>query len=320
MDPSRQLRFHQLLLGARKTWLRDALGEALRELDPTAVKREIGEFVPQDVQAILAAAGIRDEQVFPTPIVLAKKPTLLAYYRLLIGMPRKRFYDGPTGRGLFASMEDTDRISARQAERLGELVTAMVDALADLVRQISPAITQRDVDELPLLTLGSQLQGANNVAIGQQGTRDVFLSMRSIVEGHLVGETDTELVVENAAGRKVYITLAADPDVRIREDIGGGLSYKIAMEIKAGTDHSNAHNRAGEAEKSHQKAEAAGAGDFWTLIALKRVDLSVLKRESPRTRRWFDVAQVLGRDGADWVEFRRRLIEAVGIRDTEATE
>lgn len=318
-DPSRQLRFHQLLLGARRTWLRDALNAALADLDPNAVKAEITALVPADAQAILAAAGIRDEHVFPTPIVLQKKPTLLAYYRLLLGLPRKGFYEGSAGRGLFSSMEDTDRISKRQADRLDELIRAMIDALAELVRQISPSITPRDVDELPLLTLGSQLQGANNNVIGQQGTRDVFLSIRTIVESHIVSETITELVVENAAGRRVLISLAADPDVRIREDVGGALSYKVAIEIKAGTDRSNAHNRAGEAEKSHQKAEDAGARDFWTLIALKGLDVAKLRAESARTRSWFDVAQVLAREGPDWIQFRRNVIEAVGIRDSGPT-
>jgi hypothetical protein len=95
--------------------------------------------------------------------------------------------------------------------------------------------------------------------------------------------------------------------------VGGTLSYKVAIEIKAGTDRSNAHNRAGEAEKSHQKAEADGARDFWTLIAKKGLDVDRLKLESPRTRSWFDVAQVLAREGEDWQEFCRRFVEAVGI-------
>lgn len=314
-DPSLQVRMHQALLGARKTWLRDALNDALAGLNPGEVKAEIAKLVPEDAQRILAAAGIRDEHVFPTRIVLEKSPPLLAYYRLVLGLSRKNFYHRSSGRGLFSTMENSGRITILQAQRLDELIGVMIDALADVVRQLSPAITTRDVEELPLLTLGSQLQGARNVEIGKQGTQDVFLSIRSIVEPHIHSATATEIVVTNAAGRTVYITLAADPDVRIREDVGGALSYKVAIEIKAGTDASNAHNRAGEAEKSHQKAEDAGARDFWTLIALKGLDAAKLRTESPRTRSWFDVAQVLGRNGPDWLEFRRRVIEVVGIVD-----
>src|SRR5207248_2254747 len=145
--------------------------------------------------------------VFPTPTVLRARPSLLAYYRLLLGLPRKSFYAGDSGRGLFASMETSGKITTRQAARLDELIAAMGVGLAGLVRQLSPAVTQRDVDELPLLTLGSQLQGANNVLIGQEGTRAIFLSIRSIVEPHIITETATNFVVENAAGRRVLITL-----------------------------------------------------------------------------------------------------------------
>ena len=253
---------HQALLGARKTWLRDALNDALADLNPADVKAEIAKLVPEDAQRILAAGGIRDEHVFPTRIVLERSPTLLAYYRLVLGLSRKNFYERSTGHGLFASMENTGRITPRQAERLDELIAVMIDALADVVRQLSPAVTTRDVDELPLLTLGSQLQGARNVEIGKQGTQDVFLSIRSIVEPHIDSETATEIVVTNAAGRKVYTTLAADPDVRIREDVGGGLSYKAAIEIKAGTDARAKRRCAGADGDAQSDALLSGKGRY----------------------------------------------------------
>jgi hypothetical protein len=39
----------------------------------------------------------------------------------------------------------------------------------------------------------------------------------------------------------------------------------------------------------------------------------MLKQESPTTNSWFDVAQVLAREGTDWQEFRSRFTGAVGI-------
>lgn len=314
-DAGRQVRFHQALLAARRTWLRDALAETLAQLDPTEISDEIATVAPKDARSILATAGIRDEYVFPTVVVLKKRPALLGYYRLLLGLPRKSFYAGGSGRSLFQSMETADKLGKRQEEALPELVAVMCEALAELVRLVSPTVTQRDLDELPLLTLGAQLQGGNNVAIGQEGTRAVFLSIRSIVEKQLESETDTELVVRNAAGRLIRIRLAADPDVRVGEEMGsdGSTSYKVAIEIKAGTDASNAYNRAGEAEKSHQAAERAGARDFWTIIAKKGADSDKLQGGSPRTRSWFDVSQVLAREGPDWDEFKRRIIEVTGI-------
>ena len=67
ISPSRQVAFHQLLVAARKSWLMDALKEALREAPPKIIKEQLATYVPQDAQQLLAAAGVRDEHVFPVP-------------------------------------------------------------------------------------------------------------------------------------------------------------------------------------------------------------------------------------------------------------
>lgn len=301
------------MVGARKTWLTDALREAVGNIDPAVLNAQLTEYVPTDGAQILAVAGVRTEEVFPVPAVLEEKPTLVGYYRLLLGVPQKSFYTGETGLGMFKRMEEDGVITQRHKDALAEFCREMAEPLAELVRQLSPTVTQRDVGELPLLTLGSKFQGSNNNAIGQQATRDVFLAIEDIVEGHIVERTDRLITAENAAGRTVRLMLAADPDVAIMEEFGGEERKKVALEIKGGTDKSNAHNRAGEAEKSHQKARNEGFIDFWTVIAKKGLDMSTLEAESPTTRSWFDVAQVLGRDGEDWENFRARIVEAVGI-------
>lgn len=310
---SRQIRFHQLLVGARKTWLVDALSEALSDLDATIVKDQISEFAPKDAQQLLAAAGIRDEQVFPTPIVLEAKPTLVGYYRLLLGVPQKTFYSKHLGMGPFKSMEVRGLLNKRQRELLPEFCTAMSVSLAELVRQISPRITSRDVLELPLVTIGPQFQGANNNLIGQQATLEVFLSIVEIVKPHIENRTEQKLTVKNASGRSVTIVLANDPDVRVHEQVGKTLHNKLAIEIKGGTDNSNVHNRAGEAEKSHLKATKAGFAESWTIISTKGLDLAKLRSESPSTNVWFDASQVLAREGDDWENFRSRFATIVGI-------
>lgn len=310
---SRQVAFHQLLVAARKTWLVDGLKEAVLRVDPQELKKQIGEYVPSDAQQLLAANAVRDEYVFPTPVVLEAAPTLIGYYRLLLGIPQKGFYHGSTGMARFKSMERHGTINERQREGLPEFCSAMGSALADMVRQLSPAVTSRDIAELPLLTLGQQLQGANNVRIGQQAILDIFLTIAEIVQPYLSKREDRLLGLVNSSGRSVLITLAADPDVRIEEVFGDERRKKVAIEIKGGTDRSNAHNRAGEAEKSHQKARLQGFRDFWTIIALKDLDLEKLRRESPTTNSWFDVAEVLAREGLCWEEFRSRLAGEVGI-------
>lgn len=311
---SRQIAFHQRLAAARKTHLIDALRETVAAIEDVAtLRRQLGELVPSDAHGILARAGIREELVFPVPIVLEASPQLVGYYRLLLGVPQKSFYAGDTGLGRLKKAEERGVLGAADAAALPAFCRAMCDRLAELARQISPSITLRDVEELPILTLGSQLQGGNNNTIGKQATEDVFRVVTEIAKEHITSQTARQPVVTNAAGREVTITLASDPDIRIDEVFGDQPRARTAIEIKGGTDVSNAHNRAGEAEKSHIKARGLGYRDFWTLIAKKGLDVAKLQSESPTTTLWFDATQVLARAGPDWDLFRTRLAGDVGI-------
>jgi hypothetical protein len=47
---SRQVAFHQLLVAARKTWLRGALSDILGRVDPNALKMQLSAYVPTDAQ------------------------------------------------------------------------------------------------------------------------------------------------------------------------------------------------------------------------------------------------------------------------------
>lgn len=310
---SRQLGFHQLLVAARKTWLREALAEALKAADPAIVKKQVAKYAPKDAQRILAAAGVRDEHVFPVPVLLETKPTLIGYYRLLLGIPQKSFYGSGTGMGQFKGLEIRGLLRPSRRPDLEGFCTVMGQALGDLVRQMTPAFTSQDAAELPLLTLGSQFQGGNNNTIGKQATLDVFLAVSELVQDHIVHAEARKIEIKNAAGRKVVIALAADPDIRVQEEFDGSLRNIVAIEIKGGADISNAHNRAGEAEKSHQKAKKQGFRDYWTLISKTGLDVEDLRAESQTTNDWFDVAQVLARKGPDWDLFKSRLAGAAGI-------
>lgn len=238
---------------------------------------------------------------------------LVGYYRLLLGISQKRFYRAGSGMGPFKSMEQRGAYNAKTPPDFEWFCKTMATGLADLVRQISPRISPRDVAELPLLTLGAQLYGSNNNAIGKQATMDVFLAVEEIVRGFIAHKTQSKLTIMNASKRLVSIALAADPDIRVQEDFDGKPRNVLAIEIKGGTDSSNAHNRAGEAEKSHRKAKRQDFRDYWTIIALHGLDAAQLQHESPTTNSWFDVAQVLARRGPDWEEFRSRFAGAVGI-------
>ena len=315
-SPARQVQFYQLLVGARKRWFMDALSDALGQLEQNVVKEQIGKYVPPAAQKALAAAGLRDEFVFPLPVVLEKKPSLVGYYRLLLGAPQKGFYKGSTGMGRFKSMEESGIISERQKQELPAFCKSMGQQLAELVKQM-PKLTERDLRELPLLTYGSQLQGSNNTLIGKKAMKEVFLVIAEIVGRHIVERTENKLKVKNSAGRIVLISLSHDPDVSIQELVADRMHHRVAIEVKGGTDVSNAHNRAGEAEKSHQKAKRLGFPEFWTVISKKGLEMLKLQNESPTTNHWFDVAEILARQGKDWENFRQRLAGAVGIPVTE---
>jgi hypothetical protein len=310
--PSRQIGFHQLLVVARKKYFVDALREALGSLDQRAIKRQASEYVPADVQKLLAATGLRDEYVFPFPSVIEKKPTLVGYYRLLLGAPQKGFYNGATGMGLFKSMEEMGTISRKQEAHVSSFCAAMAKSLAELVRQI-PNFTDRDLRELPLLTFGSQLQGSNNTQIGKKAMQEIFAAITEVVKKYVTKKESNRLTLKNSAGRTVFVTLAHDPDVCVQEQVEGRIHSKVAIEVKGGTDVSNAHNRAGEAEKSHLKAKKKGFKDFWTIISKTGLEMYKLAQESQTTTEWFDVTELLARSGKDWEDFRQRLAGAVGI-------
>ena len=182
----------------------DALSEALGMIDPNLLKQQISRYVPKDAQKLLAAAGIRDEHVFPVPAILERQPTLIGYYRLLLGISQKRFYRKGTDMGQFKSMESRGLLNPRKLPDLDNYCAVMARHLAELVRQISPRITARDVSELPLLTLGAQLYGSNNNAIGRRATLDVFVSVAEIVKDFIVSQHAKKITLINASSAKWF--------------------------------------------------------------------------------------------------------------------
>lgn len=105
---------------ARTTWLIDAMIEALGHVNAQVLMEEIVAYVPPDAHVILSRAGIPDEYVFPLPALLQEKPSLVAYYRLLLGLSQKIFYGSGSGMGRFRSME-AGNLNARQRGITGVL-------------------------------------------------------------------------------------------------------------------------------------------------------------------------------------------------------
>lgn len=314
--PVRQLYIHRMLVAAREMILQEVLLSALGEVDPDVLSAQVRRYGPKAARLVLQKAGVRDELVFATPVVIKQRPSTLGYYRLLLGVSQKLFYTASTGVAPFKVLETDNVLPAPLEPRLGDLCETLDDALGDLVTGVEGSFSLQDIEQLPLLMLGAQADGSWRNRIGQRATKAVFEALTDVIKGkgtEYVEAGGTSLTLVNSSGREVSIALAADPDVVITEAGAKGQKYiKVAIEIKGGADQSNAHNRAGEAEKSHQKVRNE-AQDFWTVISLMGMDMAVLRRESPSTKQWFDLGQVLERNGSHWDRLSDQLRMAMGI-------
>jgi len=315
--PQLQVDFAFALEQIRDTYLQDALSKVVASLDITAIDSELAKLVPHDSLAELAGHGLRGELMFAAPCILRANPRLLGYYRLLLGFSQKAFY-GAVGLGRFKSMEESGSLSPVQAGQLDDLCSALASAAAALLEGIGAKRISRDLlDDLALLTVGPQLRGGYNVRAGTAGIARVFEAISGIV-AHAATRTGPQLIeLMNAARRRVIIQFASDPDIRIREEMTPkNLRNIIAIEVKAGLDVSNIHNRIGEAEKSHQKAKADGYVERWTVINIDRADMTVLGRESPSTDRFYRLSQLDAGTGDEYQDFYNRVVALTGIVGT----
>ncbi len=314
-EPGRQVYVQAFLSNVRQTSLHEALSRAVADIDAQALRAELSQYAPVAGLRALQGTGLRDEDVFATPTLLRHAPGLLGYYRLLLGVSQKAFYKTATGLNIFKSMEERQTIRATANPQIENLCTALNEAMSVLIIQLPQGTLHDDVRQLPLITLGAQIDGSWRGQIGAKATTGVFEALKAVVkkQGKTYTETEISITVVNSAGRDVTLALAPDPDVVIREQVNGTDVYKAAIEIKGGTDYANVHNRVGEAEKSHQKARAAGAQDCWTVISLANADMSRLRQESPTTREWLDAADVLAKNGPSWDRLATLTISAMGI-------
>ena len=149
----------------------------------------------------------------------------------------------------------------------------------------------------------------------QAGQLPVFNAIHEIVGSSVTLVEQTRLSIASATGRSVFIQFAADPDIIISEEMRKGVYRKvIAIEVKAGSDFSNIHNRIGEAEKSHQKARADGFVECWTVVNVDKIDIAMAKRESPTTNRFYRISDLVQAEGPEYQDFRDRIISLTGIQ------
>ena len=213
-------------------------------------------------------------------------------------------------------METRGVIAKASGKNLEPLCKALIQCGRALLEGIGAIRLSRDLlDDLTLLTVGPQLRGGANNKRGAIGIVKVFEAIHAIVKSATTFFDETRITVKNAAGRTVYVEFAPDPDIVIREEIAPATFVeKIAIEVKAGEDFSNIHNRIGEAEKSHQKAKARGFTECWTVVNVDRLDGAMAKRESPSTNQFYRLSAIMSGKGSEYTDFRNRVISLTGIK------
>lgn len=309
--PTLQLGFYQRLEEARRAHLLPALLDHVGRLDMKKLHRDLYDLVGNERLSHVARKGIRGELVFPVPYLLTSKPTLIGYYRLLLGFSQKEFYKGPFSR--FKRMENDNDLTSATAKLLRPMCESLVESAWILVNGL-PELSHNTLTALTLLTLGPQLRGSRNVNLGMEAIRTAFAMIKAIVSDHIIEEDENYLEVESAAGRIYRIEFSPDPDIAIRQSLADGrLRNRIAIEVKGGTDFSNVHNRLGEAEKSHQKAKAEGFTQCWTVINVSDIDRSVWKQETPTTNELFYLEAIADVRSTEHARFKEYLISELGI-------
>jgi XcyI restriction endonuclease len=311
LSPDVQISFAKLLVDFRRLCLTEAIREAVRVVSLEDLDSQLREYAPPESLRRLASFGLRGELVFPTPLILVQSPGLLAYYRLLFGISQKEFY-GKGRFGGFKRLEERGEAMAATLPKLPALCISLCQTAALLVEGLDE-LSASTIHDLQMLTLGSQLRGSRNTKIGDQASIEVLELIAEVVGPLIKKRTTRHFEFENAAGRRVLVEFASDPDVKVTEIHGTTTRLILSIEIKGGTDVSNIHNRLGEAEKSHLKAKAQGCSELWTII---RVDLptEAARPRSPTTTRFFNLNQLLNRTSRQYTEFHDALAMHLGIR------
>jgi len=311
LTPDLQISFYHRIKIFQNSYLAEALGQTVERLNISHLDKELAQYVKSSALAKIASFGLRGEVIFPVPYLLAAKPSLLGYYRLLYGVSQKEFYRS-SQLSAFKRLEERDIVPDKLATRLGDLCLSLIHT-AQLLLDGIDEIDIRTVRDLQLLTLGAQLRGGQNTQLGRKATKEVFNIIEKIVHSNIIEEDSRHFVVRNAAGRKVIVAFSSDPDIAITEKMKSSTRPSVSIEIKGGTDVSNIHNRIGEAEKSHQKAKSRGFFEFWTIIGAN-VDLNMAQRESPTSSRFFYLSNLRNAGSSEYKSFRDHLQSVVGIK------
>jgi XcyI restriction endonuclease len=313
ISPNFAIDLYQALIGARRLQLQPALNKAVSEIGVAPIDAELQRLVSPRALNHVGSLGLRGERVFPVPAVIQHCSPLIGYYRMLLGLSRKEFSQSARlGYSAWLNAEESGKLSPRLIPLLDQFCASLITPLEALVDAMG-AFNDRDLSDITLLTLGPTLQGGRNNVIGNRAALQMFAAMRGLVEPWITFESDRLIRFRIPAGDEYDCAAASDPDVHIDARVGDSLTPLLAIEIKGGTDASNAHNRAGEAEKSQIKSRQAGYEHCWTVIVMRAVSRATIQRETPSSTLLFEASDVLEQRGTDWERFKLKLRKLLGM-------
>lgn len=314
-DPLLQLGFATLLEGARERILLAALRKTVGQLSTAELDQQLSSHASPSALAALSSHGVRGETIFPVPLILSTNPSLIGYYRLLFGYSQKQFYTTKTGASCLRMMEVKGVLTTKASESLADACQAFAHAGEMLIEGLGSNLVRAELpQELSLLTLGAQFRGGANNKRGSDGVKAAFAVLERIFDDESEESGKRTLMVRNAAGKAVKIALAADPDILITSIMADGKTRDVvAIEVKAGEDHSNIWNRVGEAEKSHLAAKDRGTNERWTIINDPQAPIERLQSASPSTTRFYQLLQLTNDQSAEFADFQSRVRDLVGL-------
>lgn len=321
LRPDTQIDLYAKLQAVRNRYLYEAMKATISDpdFDLETLEKHIKKFVPAGQRKKLTAASLSVNVFFPVPYLLQKNPSLLGYYRLLLGFSKKAFYgQGPFGR--FAPLESRGTLPSSVSDNIAGLCVSLCQSAIILVDDITPGNLQV-VNELILMTLGAEFRGSRNVQTGVQiasEVRDLLIGLLSDYDPAPDGKNSNRLTFRNDSGRTVVLEMGSDPDVTFTQIAGKDEHKVLAAEIKGGRDISNIWNRLGEAEKSHETARLKGFNERWTI---SRIDLTSDPRQlekahqkSPSTTRFYCLESIVRPSTPECADFRNRLGTLLGVR------
>lgn len=212
-------------------------------------------------------------------------------------------------------MEIKGIITPRAGPKIEDACRAFADAGEMLVQGLGNKLNGDELaHELSLLTLGAQFRGSANNTRGSDGINAIFSVLKRVFADAIEKVGERKLAIRTPAGKSVIVELASDPDVLIKSTMSDGqVRPVVAIEVKAGEDHSNIWNRVGEAEKSHQKIRPTGVNERWTIINDPQAPLSKLASMSSSTTRFYQLLQLTDDSSSEYGDFKSRLRDLVGL-------